>query len=655
VEPEADSIVTEIEVAVDCEIDRVEPEADSIATENEVSVDCEIDRVEPEADSIVTEIEVTVDCEIGRGEKVGGLELATIEPNYARDKCSIEAGTGDACFEGQKHHSAATWIQDEVGCLESAGTSIKLSDRRGEDIIETDTGDVSCEQLLEYHPDATRVVDEICETDNWAAEQVNTLSAYSAESSGDTAGNVNGAITQRENINGDPAQISDTSVGLHDGPSRSPPAAASVLDEMLSRQYQGVSSIMENDTMPSHQEAESSATIKRLRAALQERIMVRRDVKMTTGEAQDIVTHIQTERQKRYAQQRRIQEMSETEMQEELRKIKVTHGYPGPSKLRPNPPSIMSYPEKVYQKFTDSLKRLKYEHCPDVTLDNLFLSGERIKYAMYKNSEFVIKVGSGSFGDVFLAVLDGAKLVVIKLFQTYCSCCPASRDHKLIAKELAITQQLQGTGCVPKCLGLVSVLDTDTHRSIGLVFEHGGTSLYGVLMHEDEMQAKRGAKRKLFEKALIPREDLKRICYHISDGLAKIHDQNIMHNDLKLDNLLLSRENGRYKVHMIDFGMATSTDDHPYRIRAIPVDEREYHHNRFPHYAPETYCGGQASFKSDVYSLGLVLRRMANAYGFKLWLRHLASRCRHADPAERPTAREVAEVVKWGFRLSGVD
>ena len=49
-------------------------------------------------------------------------------------------------------------------------------------------------------------------------------------------------------------------------------------------------------------------------------------------------------------------------------------------------------------------------------------------------------------------------------------------------------------------------------------------------------------------------KELKEIFYQIVDSVAYMHSQNIVHRDLKLDNILLDRETKTTKL--IDFGFA---------------------------------------------------------------------------------------------------
>ena len=85
------------------------------------------------------------------------------------------------------------------------------------------------------------------------------------------------------------------------------------------------------------------------------------------------------------------------------------------------------------------------------------------------------------------------------------------------------------------------------------------------------------------------------IAHQICAGLAAAHESGLLHRDLKPANIMLD---GRGRARITDFGLALPAD--------MAEGKRELAGT--PAYmAPEQLAGGQASARSDIYPLGLVL------------------------------------------------
>lgn len=93
----------------------------------------------------------------------------------------------------------------------------------------------------------------------------------------------------------------------------------------------------------------------------------------------------------------------------------------------------------------------------------------------------------------------------------------------------------------------------------------------------------------------FPQDKGLEIARQICAGLAAAHEQGLLHRDLKPANVMLD---GRGRVRITDFGLASLAGDvHGGEIRAgTPA-----------YMSPEQLEGKEVTFKSDIYSLGLVL------------------------------------------------
>ena len=92
----------------------------------------------------------------------------------------------------------------------------------------------------------------------------------------------------------------------------------------------------------------------------------------------------------------------------------------------------------------------------------------------------------------------------------------------------------------------------------------------------------------------LPGDKAVEIARQICAGLAAAHDAGVIHRDLKPANIMID---GRGRARLTDFGVA-----------AIAKEMRRGDIVGTPAYmAPEQVRGGEATIRSDIYSLGLVL------------------------------------------------
>jgi serine/threonine protein kinase len=89
-----------------------------------------------------------------------------------------------------------------------------------------------------------------------------------------------------------------------------------------------------------------------------------------------------------------------------------------------------------------------------------------------------------------------------------------------------------------------------------------------------------------------------------SEGLKKAHERNILHRDIKPDNLMVNKQGD---VKVTDFGLAVDLHESKKEGRLKKLEGS-------PHYmSPEQAVRGEVSFSSDIYSLGATLYYMLTA------------------------------------------
>lgn len=109
----------------------------------------------------------------------------------------------------------------------------------------------------------------------------------------------------------------------------------------------------------------------------------------------------------------------------------------------------------------------------------------------------------------------------------------------------------------------------------------------------------------------------RRIFAELLSVVAYLHQKDIVHNDLKPDNILVSKASGAIKL--VDLGFADS-DTH---LGKAIGGTRNYA-------SPELLAGAAVSAASDVYSLGFILRLL-----FPGRYRRIVRRCLRPEPSRR--------------------
>ena len=108
------------------------------------------------------------------------------------------------------------------------------------------------------------------------------------------------------------------------------------------------------------------------------------------------------------------------------------------------------------------------------------------------------------------------------------------------------------------------------------------------------------------ERGAMHTEDVRRILREVADALAYAHRRNVVHRDIKPDNILLDADTGRAMV--TDFGIARAlTDKNDSRLTATGMAIGT------PAYMSPEQSAGEADIdgRSDLYSLGVVGYQMA--------------------------------------------
>lgn len=135
-----------------------------------------------------------------------------------------------------------------------------------------------------------------------------------------------------------------------------------------------------------------------------------------------------------------------------------------------------------------------------------------------------------------------------------------------------------------------------SHVNIANVYDVGndGNIYYIVMEYVDGYTLKDIIKAK----APFTNEEVLGISIQIANALEVAHSNNIVHRDIKPQNILVTNDGG---VKVTDFGIARATTSN-----TITTDAMGSVH----YFSPEQARGGYVDFKSDIYSLGIIMYEM---------------------------------------------
>jgi NIMA (never in mitosis gene a)-related kinase len=194
-----------------------------------------------------------------------------------------------------------------------------------------------------------------------------------------------------------------------------------------------------------------------------------------------------------------------------------------------------------------------------------------------------IKVlGKGSYGSALLVELK------------------ANPIKKFVVKEIAIGHLKPAEQKAAK--SEADVLHQMSHSNITMYVESfvEGSKLYIVMEHADGGDLTAAIQRRKQLSKRYPEEELMRIFVQICLALKHVHDQNILHRDLKSQNIFLTQQG---VVKLGDFGIAKVLDSSGDQARTQIGT---------PYYLSPEICENKPyGSKSDVWSLGVVLYELA--------------------------------------------
>ena len=233
----------------------------------------------------------------------------------------------------------------------------------------------------------------------------------------------------------------------------------------------------------------------------------------------------------------------------------------------------------------------------------------------------VEKVGEGTFG-VCSRSKYGSLNVAIKQFK--------HQNKDEIAKEARILSTLRHPNLpllVGVCFETIPFMVVTTFHSIG---KGPSTTMHDALT------------RGLLGSSIRPHWI--NILHCIAMAIKYVHHHNIIHNDIKSNNIVIEEESNSFSGVLVDFGKATAANEG----KTYPIfdgKEKKYYDEKYPHLAVELRNGGGTqTSSSDVYSFGYVMKLVSHTLKDRL-LSTLYRSCRSVCPDDRPNISNVEQSI----------
>jgi eukaryotic-like serine/threonine-protein kinase len=176
-------------------------------------------------------------------------------------------------------------------------------------------------------------------------------------------------------------------------------------------------------------------------------------------------------------------------------------------------------------------------------------------------------------------------------------------DDEILALKILYPQRAKDQRLVARFRNEVILARRLAHPNIVRLYDFGdaGQGCYYITMEMIE-GVSLGSKLGPNKAERLPFPELLQVLYQICTALHYAHSQNVIHRDLKPDNILLAKGN---LVKLTDFGIARSTVEDKGLTGTSEMVGTPYY------MAPEQFRGERPDGRVDIYGLGILAFEMA--------------------------------------------
>lgn len=255
---------------------------------------------------------------------------------------------------------------------------------------------------------------------------------------------------------------------------------------------------------------------------------------------------------------------------------------------------------------------------------NVKADGERVK--QINPTEIVSAnkfLGSGTFGTCHLAHYRGI-FVAVKEFKSRRS-SPDKEVKCEVLNEARMINHLGDHRGLPLLFGVIT-----KSKPFRLVTQFHGDKIQSLTLY------------KAMKRLELDKPCWLRILRGIIEALSHVHSKDILHNDLKSNNVLLEKRGKDCNPVIIDFGKARFISN-PKALMSLSASAQELYWHSYPHIAPEIVRGeGRQSVQSDVFSVGRIALAILSLLPTATALSLKAAKQAILDnPAKRPSLEEL--------------
>ncbi len=194
------------------------------------------------------------------------------------------------------------------------------------------------------------------------------------------------------------------------------------------------------------------------------------------------------------------------------------------------------------------------------------------------NYKIIGRLGRGGMGDIYKAVQDTL--------------------NRTVALKILPPQMLQNDEFAKRFIIEAKAISKLEHQNIVSIYEFGDEDglKYFAMQYIDGQDLG----QKLLQKKALPIAEVLNYSKQICRALNYAHSKDVIHRDIKPQNLLIDKNN---VCRLSDFGIAMMYQESKITMTGIAVGTPEY-------MSPEQAEGGTISHQTDIYSLGIVIYEM---------------------------------------------